>query len=58
MPTKRETESLLIAAQINAIRTNYIKAKIDDKQQNNRCSLYGDRNKNKKGLITLVNTTN
>ena len=25
---KRETESLLIAAQNNAIRTNYIKAKI------------------------------
>ena len=26
---KRETESLLIAAQNNAIRTNYIKEKID-----------------------------
>ena len=31
---KRETESLLIAAQNNAIRTNYIKAKIDKTQQN------------------------
>ena len=26
---KKETESFLIAAQINAIRTNYIKPKID-----------------------------
>ena len=30
---KRETESLIIAAQNNAIRTNYIKAKIDKTQQ-------------------------
>ena len=29
---KRETESLLIAAQDNAIRTNYIKARIDKTQ--------------------------
>ena len=28
----RETESLLIAAQNNAIRTNHIKAKIDNTQ--------------------------
>ena len=27
---KRETESLLIAAQNNAVRTNHIKAKIDN----------------------------
>ena len=26
---KSETESLLVAAQINVIRTNYVKAKID-----------------------------
>ena len=31
---KRETESLLIAAQDNAINTNYAKAKIDSTQQN------------------------
>ena len=31
---KRETESLLIAAQKNVIRTNYTKAKIDNMQQN------------------------
>ena len=30
---KRETESLIIAAQNNAIRINYIKAKIDKTQQ-------------------------
>ena len=40
---KRETESLLIAAQNNAIKTNHIKAKIDKTQQNSRCWLCGDR---------------
>ena len=40
---KRETESLLIAAQNNTIRTNHIKARIDKVQPNNRCSLYRDR---------------
>ena len=39
---KRETESLLIAAKNNAIRTN-VKAKIDKTQQNSRCWLYNDR---------------
>ena len=40
---KRETESLLIAAQDNAIRTNQIKARIDKTQQNSKCRLCGDR---------------
>ena len=40
---KRETESLIIAAENNAIRTNYIKAKIDKTQQNSKCRLCGDR---------------
>ena len=40
---KRETKSLLIAAQNNAIRTNHIKARIDKTQQNSRCRLCGDR---------------
>ena len=40
---KRETESLLIAAQDNAIRTNHIKARIDKTQQNTKCRLCGDR---------------
>ena len=40
---KRETESLLIAAQNNAIRTNHIKARIDKTQLNSRCRLRGER---------------
>ena len=40
---KREKESLLIAAQNNAIRTNYVKAKIEKMKQNCRCRLCGDR---------------
>ena len=40
---KRETESLLIAAQDNSVRTNHIKARIDKTQQNSKCRLYGDR---------------
>ena len=39
----RETESLLIASQNNATRTNQIKAKIDKTQQNSKCRLCGDR---------------
>ena len=34
---KRETESLLIATQDNAIRTNHIKARIYKTQQNSKC---------------------
>ena len=40
---KRETESLLIAVEDNAIRTNHIKARIDKTQQNSKCWLCGDR---------------
>ena len=39
---KRETESLLMAAQNSAIRTNHIKARIDKTQQNSKCRLCGD----------------
>ena len=39
----RETESLLIATQNNAIRTNYIKAKIDSTQQNSKYRLCGEK---------------
>ena len=39
----RETESLLIAAQNNAVRTNHIKVRRDKTQQNSRCWLRGDR---------------
>ena len=40
---KRETESLLIVAQNNAVRTNHIKTKIDKTQQNSKCWLCSDR---------------
>ena len=40
---ERETESLLIASQNNAMRDNYVKARIDQTQQNSRCRLCGDR---------------
>ena len=39
----RENESLLIAAQDSAIRTNHIKARLDKTQQNSKCRLCGDR---------------
>ena len=39
---KRETESLQIAAQNKAIRTNHIKARIDKTQQSSKCRLCGD----------------
>ena len=38
-----ETESLLIAAQNNGIRTNHIKTRIDKTQQNTKCRLCGGR---------------
>ena len=40
---KRETESLFMAAQNSAIRTNHIKARIDKTQQNSKCRICGDR---------------
>ena len=49
---KRETESLLIAAQDNAIRTNLIKARIDKTQQNSKCRLYGDRDETINHIIS------
>ena len=47
---KRETESLQIAAQNNAIRTNYVKAKIDKTQQNSKFWLHIDRDE----MINLI----
>ena len=40
---KREIESLIIAAQNNTMRTNCIKAKLDNRQENNKCRLYSDK---------------
>ena len=39
----QRTESFLLAAENNAIRTNYFKAKSDDVQRNSNCGLFRDR---------------
>ena len=49
---KRETESLLIAAQNNSIRTKYIKTRIDKTQQNIKCSLCDDRDETTNHIIS------
>ena len=49
---KGETESLLKAAQNNAIRTNYIKARIDKMQQNSKCRLCGERDETINPIIS------
>ena len=48
----RETESLLIVAQDNAIRTNNIKARIDKTQQNSKCRLCSDRDETINHIIS------
>ena len=48
---KREKESLLIATQDNAIRTNHIKARIDKTQQNSKCRLCCDRDETTNHII-------
>ena len=48
---KRETESLLIAAQKSAIRTNNVKARINKTQENSRWRLCGDRDKTNNYII-------
>ena len=47
----KEIESLQIAAQNNAIRTNHIKARIDKMQQNSKCNLCGDRDETTNHII-------
>ena len=49
---KRETESLLIAEQGSALRTNHIKERIDKTQQNSKCRLCGDRNETINHIIS------
>ena len=49
---KRETESLLRAAQNNVVRTNHFKARIDKTQQNSKCRLYGDRDETINHIIS------
>ena len=48
----RETESLLMAAQNSAIRTNHIKARIDKTQQNSKCRLCGERDETVNHIIS------
>ena len=49
---KRETESLLMAAQNSAIRTNHIKARTDKTQQNSKCRLCCDRDETINHIIS------
>ena len=49
---KWETESLQIAAQNNAVRTNHIKARIDKTQQNSKCRLCSDRDETINHIIS------
>ena len=49
---KRETESLLIAAQDSALRTNHMKARRDKTQQNSKCRLFGDRDETINQIIS------
>ena len=52
---KRETESLLIAAQNNAIKTNHIKARIDKTKPNSKCRLCSDRDETINYIISEGN---
>ena len=49
---KRKTESLPMAAQNSAIRTNHIKATIDKPQQNSKCRLCGYRDETINHIIS------
>ena len=49
---KRETKTLLIVVQNNAIRTNYVKARIDKTEQNDRYRLYGPRDETINHIIS------
>ena len=49
---KRETESLLMAAQNSAIETNHIKARMEKTQQNSKCRLCGDRDETINHIIS------
>ena len=51
----KETESLLIVAQKNAIGTNHIKARIDETLQNSKCRLCGDRDETINHIISECN---
>ena len=48
----RETESLLIATENNAVRIKHIKARMDKTQQNSKCRLCGDRDETINHIIS------
>ena len=50
-----KTESLQIAAQNNAIKTNYIKAKIHNTQHNSKCKLCGKKDETINHVISGYN---
>ena len=52
--SREKTESILIAAQNSVIRINYIKGKIDDAQQNNKCRSCGDKDET---INQILNTS-
>ena len=49
---KRETQSLLIQAQNHVLKTDYVKIKIDDTQENSKCRLCGDKGKTVNHIIS------
>ena len=49
---KRDTQSLLIAAQNNPISTNYVKIEIDETQQNSKCRLCSNRDETINHIIS------
>ena len=49
---KKESESLLLAAQNNTIRSTHIKASTDNLQQNSRCRLCDDRDETINHIIS------
>ena len=52
---KRETESLILAAQEQAIRTNVIKAKIDNTQEESKCRMCGKVDETVNHIISECN---
>ena len=49
---KGETESLILAAQEQAVRTNVIKAKIDNTQEQSKCRMCGEKDETVNHLIS------
>ena len=52
---RREIESLLIAAQNNAIKINYVRMKIHNTQQNSKYEICGDRDETINPIISEYN---